>query len=252
MVRPSTQLLAVCGAQRSGTTMLLEALERHPSLEVHHESSPAVMRDFRVVSLEQVQQVVDAAACGGVVIKPLCDSQWVDRMLDAVPQSRALWMFRAWHDVVNSAARKWPGHAAEILAAFRRRDESYLGWRSERIHPDTLAAFAALTRHVEPDDDRGAWAAWWWLRNRHLFDLGLDQHPDRVRPLRYEDLVRDPDRWLAASCAFAGFPGRAGLTARMHARSVNRAAAPTVPDVVGAACDDLYQRLCDAAARAWA
>lgn len=231
--------------------MLLEALDKHPSLEVHHESSPAVMRDFRVISLDQVQRVVEATACSGVVIKPLCDSQWVDRMLMVIPASRALWMFRAWRDVVNSSARKWPGHAAEILDAFHRRDDSYLKWRSERIHPETLEAFDALRRHVKPDDDLGAWAAWWWLRNRHLFDLDLDRHPDLVRPLRYEDLVRDPARWLEASCAFAGFPNRAGLTESMHVRSVNRASPPAVPEAVTAACDALYQRLCDAAARAW-
>jgi len=251
MARPYTPLLAVCGAQRSGTTMLLEALERHSDLEVHHESSPAVMKEFRVVSLERVQQVVADAACGGVVMKPLCDSQWVDRMLAAVPQSRALWMFRAWQDVVNSAARKWPGHGAQVLAAFRRRDESYLGWRAERIQSDTLAEFLAISRHVEPGDDRGARAALWWLRNHHLFDLGLDRHPDLVRPLRYEDLVSDPNRWLAVCCAFAGFPEHAGLAADIHAQSVNRAAPPTVPAIVSAACDELHRRLCDVAGQAW-
>lgn len=247
----STRLLVVCGAQRSGTTMLLEALEKVASLQVHHESSDKVMRDFRLVSLAEVQAVLGAARGSGVVIKPLTDSQWLDRLLANIDGSRAVWMFRNWTDVVNSSARKWPGHGADILAAFRRGDHRWLGWRSERLAAPTRARFDELCADVNVEDDLGSWAAWWWLRNRHFFDLGLDVSPDFVRPVCYEELVVAPSRWLDEICAFAGFPVPEVSGDEVHARSVRRSAPPAVPASVAEACEQLCSSLCLNVERAW-
>ena len=152
---------------------MLDALEQHGGLQVYQEGSEAVMRDFRLISMDRLREVKDSAEASGVVIKPLTDSQWVDRLLTNIDGSRAVWMFRGWADVVNSSAVKWPGHGADIVAAFRRGDDRWLGWRSERIEPATRARFEALSAHCEDGDDHGAWAAWWWLRNQHFFDLIL-------------------------------------------------------------------------------
>ena len=231
--------------------MLLDALEQHGGLQVYQEGSEAVMRDFRLISMDRLREVKDSAEASGVVIKPLTDSQWVDRLLTNIDGSRAVWMFRGWADVVNSSAVKWPGHGADIVAAFRRGDDRWLGWRSERIEPATRARFEALSAHCEDGDDHGAWAAWWWLRNQHFFDQGLDAAPEFVRPVPYESLVSAPQQWLAALCAFAGFPAPPGRDGGVHPRSVRKSSPPAVPDPVAAACDGLLRALQASAQRSW-
>ena len=251
MTERDTKLLAVVGAQRSGTTMLLEALARSAALEVHQEASAAVMNGFRMVSLERLAAVVAASDAAGVVIKPLDDSQWVDHMLANLDGSRAVWMFRDWRDVVNSSARKWPGHGADIVARFVAGDDAWLDWRAERVAPGTKEAFLALCGEVAAGDDHAGWAAWWWLRNRLFFDLGLDRLAQVVRPLGYEGLVMDPSSWLAQLCAFAGLADADVMAASVHARSVGKSAAPTVPGAVADACDQLFASLVETSALAW-
>ena len=194
MVSTPQRLLIVVGAQRSGTTMVLEAFARSPHTEVHGEASSAVMHDHRLVSVECLQEALSRSQAKEFVIKPLCDSQWVDVLLGHFDGSRAIWMFRDWRDVVNSMVRKWPEHAVDTIGAFARGDDIWLGWRSERITSETKEKLDELCSHVA--SDVAAAAVVWWLRNQHFFDRCLQQHPEVVRPLRYELLVQDSAQWL--------------------------------------------------------
>jgi hypothetical protein len=160
-------------------------------------------------------------------------------------------MFRAWRDVVNSSARKWPGHGADIVARFRAGDDAWLDWRAERVAPRAREQFLALCEHIEAGDDHGSWALWWWLRNRLFFDLGLDRLAEGLRPLRYEDLVAAPARWLGALCAFAGLPGDGVAAQTVHERSVGKQAARPAAAPIERACDALYEELSAAVERCW-
>ena len=112
--------------------MLLEALARSSAIEVHHEGSNALMREFRL-QFERLEGLVKGSTARLFVCKPLCDAQWVDEVLRQLDGSRAVSLFRNWPDVVNSSTRKWPGHCLEIAERFRRGDERWLDWRTERI-----------------------------------------------------------------------------------------------------------------------
>ena len=139
----------------------------------------------------------------------------------------------------------------DLIEAKNMGHDAWLDWRAERVAPGTREAFLALCEEVAAGDDHAGWAAWWWLRNRLFFDLGLDRLAQVVRPLGYEGLVRDPSSWLAKLCAFAGLADADVMAASVHARSVGKSAAPPVPGAVADACDRLFASLADAAALAW-
>lgn len=248
--RPTTRCLFLVGAQRSGTTMLLEELSAQPDLEAHGEGSPELMHDYRLISVERLQEVRAATVARLLVAKPLCDSQWVDRLLQLVDGSRAIWVFRAWPDVVNSMLRMWPGHFAEVAARFLAADDAWLKWRSERIEPATRRRLLDLL-DAAGDDDAAAAAVFWWQRNRLFFDLVLHQRPDFVRPLRYRDFVTDVERWLQRLLRFAGSDATVQPTRRVHAQSLGRDPEPGVPAPIREANDRLFDDLRECAAAAW-
>ncbi len=247
---PDTHCLFLIGSQRSGTTMLLEELTAPPDLEAHGEGSPALMHDYRLISVERLQEVRAASPARLLVCKPLCDSQWADRLLQLVDSSRAIWVFRIWPDVVNSMLRKWPGHFTEVAARFRSADDAWLKWRSERIDPTTRRRLLDLLDAAGTDEAAAA-AAFWWLRNRLFFDLGLQQRPEFVRPLRYRDFVHDSALWLRRLLRFAGSDATVQPTLRVHAQSLGRDPAPAVPTPIRDACDRLFDDLRECAAAAW-
>lgn len=241
--------LFVVGSQRSGTTMLLEALERSPEIEVHHENSGAVMREARLISLENLIAVLGRSRAKLFALKPLCDSHWIDRLLQHVDGSRAVWMFRGWTDVVNSATRKWPGHGLEVARRFRAGDRRWLDWRAERIEPRTRSAYDGMLELV--NDDESARAAFWWLRNRIFFDRDLARQTAFIRPLRYESLVGEPARWLKGLMAFAGAGFDDRMATHIHSRSIARDEGPDIPAPIRTACDALLAELDRCASRAW-
>jgi len=228
--------------------MLLSALARSAAIEVHHEESDAIMSDFRIM-FERLEALVSDSASGLVVCKPLCDSHWVDRILRHLDGSRAVWMFRNWSDVANSWIRKWPGHGLEIAERFRQGDERWLNWRAERIEPRTRASFLTLLESVA--DDASGVACFWWLRNQIFFDRDLHKHPDFVRPLCYEQLVGDPDRWLTRVSSFAGVGFDLEMLADVHARSIAINVVPEIPEPIATACDEALADLDRCAAAAW-
>ena len=242
-------LLAIVGVQRSGTSMLLDALGRSPDVEAHHETSPEVMQDFRLISLDRLRGVLSRSSRRAVVVKPLCDSQWCDHILANVDGSRAVWMVRRWADAVNSSTRMWPGHARDTVQAFRRDDLAWLGYRAERIVPATRRRFDELTAGV--DDDTSCSAAIWWLRNRHFFDHGFAAESAVLRPMCYEALVEEPDRWLRRLADFVGIPFDTSMVSDVNASSVGRNRAPDVAEHIAAACDELHAALCASARSAW-
>ena len=221
--------------------MMMEALGRSPDIEAHQEGSPAIMRDNRLISIEQLHKTVEQSPFPGVAIKPLCDSQWIHTLLSYFDNSCAIWMYRNWWDIANSTTRKWPGHSLEIMQAFASNNDHWLGWRNENISATTRCKLNELVS--ECTTDAAAAATFWWLRNTHWFEHGAAEHPSCARTLRYEQLVEQPAEWIRKAAEFAQFRFYPAMIEGIHSRSIARSAAPEVPASIREACNDMLARL---------
>lgn len=231
----------VVGCQRSGTTLMIDLLDRSPDVEAHGEGSPQAMRGYRLVSVDRLRDLIGTSPRPVVAFKPICDSQWTDVLLAEIDGSRAIWLYRNWWEVARSATRAWPGHFVETAARFRAGDESWLEWRTERVDTATRDGFARLLEHAQ--DDFTAAAAFWWLRNRLPFDLGLDRHPELVWPVRYRRLVTTPDVVLRRLFGRLGLSLDPAIAADVHANSTRGGPPAGVPAPLADACDELLEAL---------
>jgi hypothetical protein len=252
----SPRTLFILGCQRSGTTMLLDALGHDPDVKVFGEFSPLNAFNpglarlwpqhtkrfgIRLRPLVEVARIIDAVRYPLVVAKPLVESHRAGSLLDVVPGSSAVWLVRSYRDVASSNVHSF---GREIvtgnLAAVVKRDRG--NWRSEWVPAD---ARDLVEQHYRPDmNPFDAGALFWYLRTRLFFDLALDQDA-RVLLLKYEALVAEPDQWLAVVYDHAGhrWPGPA-ISQDIHAGSVGRAAQIDLSPEVAAACEQLWVRIC--------
>lgn len=230
----------VFGCQRSGTKMLMRVLDRSPATRIFHENNALAFHDFQLRPDPILRALVAANPAPSQIFKPICNGQEADAILARFPDAVGLWTYRRPDDVANSAVQKWGGHQREVVAAVATGDLDRWGWRTALLPPEIVED---VRRVYRPDlsDHEGA-LLFWYLRNAFFFTLGLDHHP-RMLLVRYEDLVREPERAFQPVFDHVGARFDPGFLDKVHSGSIRRRdPAPASPEI-RALCEGLLARL---------
>ncbi len=246
-VRPGDAVpVYVVGLQRSGTNMLLRGLDEAPEVEVRGENDRTVFERFRLRGDDVLQRTVARSRHRIVLVKPLCDSQRVDELLElpGTRPGRAVWQWRDAHDRARSEVSKFGTSNLEALRAIAEgRDEGM--WQAQRLPQrsrDLVRSFDTASMTADT-----AAVLFWCVRNELFFDLGLDRRDD-VLLMSYDDLVRDPEAQMRGLCRFLDFPYRASLHAHIDARQSHGRRPLQIDPAVDALADELTARLVAATA----
>lgn len=252
--RGSARSLVILGCQRSGTGALLGCFDDDRDAKIFPEfselnvpSGKLSARDeirftVRLRPLDQVAARINRLRYPLAVLKPLVESRYIGELLEGVPRSRVIWLFRHYQDVAESNVRTFGVHIRrDNLAPIAAGDPS--NWRSEGVSKEVRETVA---RHYHPDmDSINGGALFWWARNRLLFDQGYESDP-RVIPLQYDRFVADPANVLAelykqADVAFPGEDIARSVTAKFVGRGTSHGISPDIHGL----CEQLWQRLLD-------
>jgi hypothetical protein len=164
--RSSPVFLVGCG--RSGTNMVSRNLAKSPEIELFNEDNPAAFTKYRLHDERTIQRLIDRSNTPVVLFKPILDTHMSARWLELFPNTKILFLFRHFYDVVNSSLR-WFGP--------ERWTKSVRGWIKsdfEELPPplppeSTRASVRALWR---PDLDPASSSALRWLFfNQLYYDL---------------------------------------------------------------------------------
>jgi hypothetical protein len=198
-------VLAIVGCQRSGTTMLQQSLlDRSWRVIVLGEMDPKLTQrtdpeTLRWKPLSEVAPCLRALPFELVVTKPLVESHRTTELLDALPDSRAIWMLRHYLAVATSNLAKFGinnGHRdLERLVSGDRTE-----WRASCTSDVRERVRSLMAAGIS---DLDAAALFWWARNQLYFDQNL-MRDDRVRVLRYESVVNDPVGCVEVLSKFIG------------------------------------------------
>jgi hypothetical protein len=233
--------LFVVGSQRSGTTMLMKVMEKSRYMRVFQEHSRrAFQSNWRLMPSEVIKSLIDESHAPVVVFKPLCDAHLSDKLLNEYPGSKAVWIFRDYHDVANSAVNKWNEHLKDVMRQITEGDWEALGWRGERLGDENIALVKRLyTPDMTPQD---AASLQWYLRNQFYFALGLDTNP-RVLLMRYEDLVLEPQMEMQRLMHFVGTPFENSIIEDVSDRSIGKGANVELAPEIDHVCAELLMKL---------
>lgn len=207
--------LFIVGVQRSGTNMVTHGLEMAPDVRVYNEGNRRAFDDFRLRPLPRIDRLIVKSRARIVVFKPLCDSHRIDQILRDVSSARrprALW---AWRDVdgrVRSALAKFSTSNLDVLRAWAggAADDH---WQMQGLSEDSREFLRSLD--LDRISPATAAAAFWYVRNRLYFDLGLDLRSDAMS-VSYDLFMRDPERWMRAITDFCGIEYQPGLVAHVN------------------------------------
>jgi len=210
----------IVGLQRSGTTMLMDIFHLHPETQVFDEARDSkVFLDFRIRGTDTLRRVID----------------------DTV-----LWMYR--EPGPNAASRlvKFPAGTKAIRAVCESRQGG--GWFAEGVSEAVARNMRSLDRSQFTDFDYACLV--WWARNQLFFELNLVNDP-RVRLLRYETLVSQPESTMRALYDWTGMQWSSPSMRFVHARSMRKPDLPKLDPEVESMCASLLQRLDAVHARQW-
>jgi len=177
-----------------------------------------------------------------VVFKPINDTQNTDKLLQIQPNAKAVWIYRHFHDVVNSMVQKWGD--IQKRAVHQIATGTYSGPGAEALGDRISAINLALARKL---DDRGlsaneAAAFIWFLQNSIYFDLKLDTRSD-VLLCNYEGMVANPEWYFRRVFTFVGGEFSSRYVADVLSSSVQKSDAPAIDAEIMHLCEGLMNRI---------
>jgi len=236
---PNALPVYVFGAQRSGTNMFGECLNRSLDFEYYPEKSPVAFDDYHLRDDDLIRDIIRRSHHRFVVFKPLKDSHRVDQLLSLAGCGRGIWVYRRHEDRANSAVHRFGAHNLDVLrdlAAGRNLDT----WQVQGLLPEDLELVRSFD--YESMGPGEAAALFWYLRNKLFFNQGLDRNED-VYLVCYEELVSDPECVMDYVCRFLECDFDGSMIRHIFSSSVGRHCPPKIDPAIQEVCREMYQRL---------
>ena len=243
------RILFILGCQRSGTTLVTRIFERDWNARVYNEhselSSDDVQFNIRLNDLNKVHKTIRRSPYPLVVAKPLVESHRPLELLNHFENCRILWLYRSYFDVVSSdLAIFGERNGIENIRPIVNAEQG--NWRSTNV---SQTVRTLLEQHFSEDmNPVDAAALFWYSRNSHFFDTGLDKElpAGRVMLLPYQQLVTAAENTIKGIYRLVDLPyPNSRIIAEVDPFSLGKGNSrkQEISDDVRSACDSLLGRL---------
>lgn len=241
--RVDTRTLLIFGCQRSGTTALQHVFAADPNVVSFGELGLAFERrpfNHRLRRADTVRRLTLLTGASMVVIKPLVESHRVVDLLDRLPDSRAVWMYRHYAEVASSNLKRFgPDNGRSNVTRALSGDPR--DWRAQGLGEHEAEVLSGFDFESLGNYDFAA--LFWWLRNRLFFGQQLVDE-DRLRMCSYRTLVTEPQETIDAMYELAGVePLRPGAAARIHGSSIDKGRDIGLDPQVRDLCETMWRLL---------
>jgi len=234
----------IVGFQRSGTTMILNVMGKCPKIRAIHEGDGVIMeaKYYRLISKNGLRKTILRTPEPIVIFKPLNDSQYIDRLLEVHPASKAIWVYRDFFDSITSAVDLFGNEYQEIVSEIKKGQFAHPGREAfgERLSKKSVSTIKSFANdNLSPHD---AAALIWYLRNWIYFDLNL-KNVKNVIICKYENLVLDPSTYFKRIFDFVGADFSASYINEVHSRSVKKNDRIAIQPAIQKLCEEMLDRL---------
>ena len=236
-------ILFIVGFQRSGTSILSECFDNDPRVRSYGEYGLAATPGEgppRLIPRDALRTYLDQAPEPISVVKPLVESQWTPELLASNPRASAVWLYRNFKSVGASNVKKFPDYnSSKLLSLICEGSDSH--WVSERVSSETRDKVQQLSVYAEAPHDQMALV--WLARNRLVKDHDLASQ-ERLRLIKYDDLIQDPGAYFRGIYDFIDMPAPDPRAyASMHRDSARKGHESPIHPEIAAACQALEDEL---------
>lgn len=218
--------------------MLMRVLRRHPRVECLNENDPEGFDAYRLKDVATIDYLVARSRAEVVAFKPILDSQRAREILDDHSESKAIWLYRAYQDCVNSGLRQFSDHQGYLRAVLTGSESR--DWPAQNVTEEDLKLVQRF--HERGVTDAEARCIMWYLRNAQYFQQSLDADP-RVRLECYEQLVSEPDTHFRLLFSFIGLSYHERFVRPVFSTSVRKNAFPQVGSEILELVESMHGRL---------
>ncbi len=252
--KPEKQaILFIVGCQRSGTSLMNRIFTKDLKTKVYRESSTLSSQDqgnyshddsaeqLRLNQFNILERSFQQDQANLIVLKPLVESQNILELLNYFPQSKALWMYRNYKDVVRSNLQRFSLQSGiRDLKYIVEKDKN--NWRSEKVSNQVHSIVYQYYREdMNPYD---AAALFWFARNSLFYELNLNQN-SHIFLCQYEDLVTQPTKIMTRIYQFINLPQqfKPSFIKEITATSLGKGKVINLSEEIEQICDNLLQKL---------
>lgn len=236
-----TAPIYILGEMRSGTNMLMDCFEKSLCVDAYNETDPEAFVDYELIPGPDLQALLRRSKAPFAAFKSIADLTRCSDLMKVHPRSQAVWIFRNYDDVVNSALTLFKEHREYLRLILEEPERAR--WRASNLSEASLDLIRDWYNKV---DDASARALIWYVRNAAYFEQNLDQAKDRILLVRYENLVRDPMQQMRQVYTFLDCPFKESNASHLNPRSVARNEPSSIDPSIRALCDEMFNRLCEA------
>lgn len=226
------------GCQRSGTNFFIRVLNHCKVTECYLENDDEAFDNYMLKNYDKIKQLVSKSKAQVVVFKSICDSQKINELFTNLPNSKAIWIFRHYNDVVNSALRNFKEHRKYLY--YMLYEPIIARWRIENVTKEDLELVEKY--YKQGIDDASSSALVWWLRNKLFFQQHLDKN-SKLLMVRYENLVTQPVKEFERVFNFLGIYCDVKVTRIAHTKSISKNSPPNIDPEIKMLCEELFIRL---------
>jgi len=235
----------IMGCQRSGTTLISNIFNKLPYARVYGEFSKLSNHDtdrLRLNSVDSILEEIKNIYAPLIVMKPLVESQNALSLLNAIPSSNVLWIYRHYLDVAKSDALKFSATAGHgNLQAIITNDEK--NWRCQGLDKETR--YKIKTIYSEKLSGLECSSLFWYARNSLYFQQNLRKHKN-VSLWSYEHFLTDVAGHFNRLLVPQGFNlPSLDLAKDTYLNVANDSAISPIHQDVEILCANLYKKISD-------
>ncbi|MFH1417948.1 MAG: sulfotransferase domain-containing protein [Planctomycetota bacterium] len=238
----------IFGCQRSGTNMTLRVLNRLLDVDTFEEVDPRAFKHARILGRDIQDKLIAESTAKCVVFKPICDSHRALELLSGRPNAKAIWVYRRYQDVANSAVYYWGDQTRTWIEDLLEGggDWGVSQWNRENVTDECLAEIREACS--EGLSVHGACGLFWYMRNRTFFEQKLEANPHTILA-DYEAMVTDPQKEFARLSGFLDVAFHPSIVEKVFSSSIRKHEPPPMSERIHDLCRGMQERL-DRACRA--
>lgn len=226
--------LFIFGCPRSGTNMLIDVIGKHKKAEKYDEIDEEAFTEYRLKDKKAINNIIQKSNAQIIAFKPILDSQNASTILRTYKNSKAIWIYRNYQDVVNSMIRSFPNDKFIEEASTKKT------WKGEKISTKNQKL---LKKNYKKDlEEYAKRSLLWILRNSIFYEQGLDKNK-KILLINYENLVNNPKKEMEKIFKFLGVAFDNAIIKDIHNKSIKKNPFPKIDRNIKKECEDLTKNL---------
>jgi hypothetical protein len=188
---------------------------------------------------DEVEALVERSSARIALFKPILSTQQSNALLSRFPESKVMFAFRHYYDVINSSILRFgPGNWLDRVNKWGVNDFSEFG---EYQPPDCTKETIRTRwkRNLSPADGV---ALYWLFYNQLYYDIHLDKHK-RVLLVNYESIVDDPLPEFTKMSEFLEIKFEPAFVQGVFGSSVRKSTPAEISSDILEECNNLWMRL---------